>query len=97
MKLPGSTQALSSNGSTAGDNAAMESFWALLQTNVLDRRRWRTRAELEATASRRTRSAATSLSARCSTPSRFPTILIESRTSSRVCGSSETASARQPR
>ena len=32
---------------TAGDNAAMESFWALLQTNVLDRRRWRTRAELE--------------------------------------------------
>jgi transposase InsO family protein len=31
----------------AGDNAAMESFWALLQTNVLDRRRWRTRAELE--------------------------------------------------
>jgi putative transposase len=32
---------------SAGDNAAMESFWALLQTNVLDRRRWRTRAELE--------------------------------------------------
>jgi hypothetical protein len=31
----------------AGDNAAMESFWALLQTNVLDRRRWRTRADLE--------------------------------------------------
>jgi transposase InsO family protein len=31
----------------AGDNAAMESFWALLQTNVLDRRRWRARAELE--------------------------------------------------
>ena len=31
----------------AGDNAAMESFWALLQTNVLDRRRWRTRSELE--------------------------------------------------
>jgi transposase InsO family protein len=31
----------------AGDNAAMESFWALLQTNVLDRRRWRTRAERE--------------------------------------------------
>lgn len=31
----------------AADNAAMESFWALLQTNVLDRRRWRTRAELE--------------------------------------------------
>jgi transposase InsO family protein len=32
---------------SAGDNAAMESFWALLQTNVLDRRRWRTRSELE--------------------------------------------------
>lgn len=30
----------------AGDNAAMESFHSLLQKNVLDRRRWRTRAEL---------------------------------------------------
>ena len=30
----------------AGDNAAMESFFALLQKNVLDRRRWRTRNEL---------------------------------------------------
>ncbi len=30
----------------AGDNAAMESFFALLQNNVLDRRRWRTRSEL---------------------------------------------------
>jgi len=30
----------------AGDNAAMESFFALLQKNVLDRRRWRTREEL---------------------------------------------------
>jgi transposase InsO family protein len=31
----------------AGDNAAMESFYALLQKNVLDRRRrWRTRSEL---------------------------------------------------
>ncbi len=30
----------------AGDNAAMESFFALLQKNVLDRRRWRTRDEL---------------------------------------------------
>lgn len=28
-----------------GDNAAMESFFALLQRNVLDRRRWTTRAE----------------------------------------------------
>jgi transposase InsO family protein len=30
----------------AGDNAAMESFFALLQKNVLDRRPWRTRDEL---------------------------------------------------
>ena len=30
----------------AGDNAAMESFFALLHKNVLDRRRWRTRDEL---------------------------------------------------
>lgn len=32
----------------AGDNAGMESFFALLQKNVLNRRRWETRAELEA-------------------------------------------------
>jgi putative transposase len=31
---------------SAGDNAAMESFFALLQRNVLDRRRWATRGEL---------------------------------------------------
>ena len=31
---------------SAGDNAAMESFFALLQNNVLDRRPWRTRQEL---------------------------------------------------
>jgi len=30
----------------AGDNAAMESFFSLLQKNVLDRRRWDTRQEL---------------------------------------------------
>jgi len=30
----------------AGDNAAMESFFALLQKNVLDRQRWSTRDEL---------------------------------------------------
>ena len=30
----------------AGDNAAMESFFALLQKNVLDRRAWSTRDEL---------------------------------------------------
>lgn len=29
-----------------GDNAAMESFFALLQKNVLDRRQWATREEL---------------------------------------------------
>lgn len=29
-----------------GDNAAMESFFALLQKSVLDRRRWSTREEL---------------------------------------------------
>lgn len=29
-----------------GDNAAMESFFALLQKNVLDRQRWETREEL---------------------------------------------------
>jgi putative transposase len=31
---------------SAGDNAAMESFNALLQKNVLDRKRWRTGEEL---------------------------------------------------
>jgi transposase InsO family protein len=31
---------------SAADNAAMESFFSLLQNNVLDRRRWRTRNEL---------------------------------------------------
>ena len=31
---------------SAGDNAAMESFWSLLQTNVLNQRRWRTRQEV---------------------------------------------------
>ncbi|GAB48285.1 putative transposase [Mobilicoccus pelagius NBRC 104925] len=30
----------------AGDNAAMESFFALLQKNVLDRQRWSTREDL---------------------------------------------------
>ncbi|MEU4842369.1 IS3 family transposase [Nocardia testacea] len=46
--------ALSSNGlrgsmgrvGACGDNAAMESFFALLQKNVLDRKRWTTRDEL---------------------------------------------------
>ncbi len=31
---------------TCADNAAMESFFSLLQKNVLNRRRWRTRTEL---------------------------------------------------
>ena len=31
---------------SAGDNAAMESFFALLQNNVLDRHRWTTRQDL---------------------------------------------------
>ena len=31
---------------SAGDNAAMEPWHALLQKNVLNRRRWRTRDEL---------------------------------------------------
>ncbi len=31
---------------SAGDNAAMESFFALLQKNVLNRQRWTTREEL---------------------------------------------------
>ena len=31
---------------SAGDNAAMESFWALLQKNVLNRQTWTTRADL---------------------------------------------------
>jgi putative transposase len=30
----------------AGDNAAMESFYALLQKNVLDRHTWATREQL---------------------------------------------------
>ena len=31
---------------SAGDNAAMESFFSLLQNNVLNRQRWQTREEL---------------------------------------------------
>lgn len=30
---------------SAGDNAAMESFFSLLQKNVLDRQRWTTRQQ----------------------------------------------------
>ena len=32
---------------SAADNAAMESFWSLLQKNVLDRHQWRSQDELE--------------------------------------------------
>ena len=41
-------QLISSMGrvGACGDNAAMESFFALLQKNVLDTRRWDTRAQL---------------------------------------------------
>lgn len=35
----------------AGGNAAMESFFSLLQRNVLDRRRWDTRAQVRIAAS----------------------------------------------
>ena len=31
---------------SAGDNAAMESFWSLLQKNVLNQQQWRTREQL---------------------------------------------------
>ena len=31
---------------SCGDNASMESFFALLQKNVLNKRRWRTREQL---------------------------------------------------
>ena len=31
---------------SAGDNAAMESFFSLLKKNVLDRQRWATRDDL---------------------------------------------------
>src|SRR4051812_35432496 len=41
-KLTGSMGRVAS----AGDNAAMESFFSLLQKNVFNRRRWRTRGEL---------------------------------------------------
>jgi len=52
--LPMSVNTLSANGlrgsmgrvGACGDNAAMESFFALLQKNVLDQQRWATRAEL---------------------------------------------------
>lgn len=32
--------------SSAGGNAAMESFYSLLQKNVVDRKRWKTRGDL---------------------------------------------------
>ena len=43
--LPGLTGSMGRVGA-AGDNAAMESFFALLQKNVLDQHRWATRQQL---------------------------------------------------
>jgi len=45
LTRPGIVGSMGQVGS-AGDNAAMESFFALLQRNVFDRRRWATRNEL---------------------------------------------------
>jgi len=69
---------------SASDNAAMESFFALLQKNVLDRQRWATRGELriaivtwiERTYHRRRRQAALGRL----TPIEFETIMIETAT-----------------
>jgi transposase InsO family protein len=45
LKSSGLTGSMGRVGA-CGDNAAMESFFALLQKNVLDRRRWSIRQEL---------------------------------------------------
>lgn len=45
LKTNGLTGSMGRVGACA-DNAAMESFFALLQKNVLDRQRWATRQEL---------------------------------------------------
>jgi putative transposase len=45
LKAHGLTGSMGRVGA-CGDNAAMESFFALLQKNVLDRRRWATREQL---------------------------------------------------
>lgn len=49
QKLIGDNKLVASMGrvASAADNAAMESFFALLQQNVLDRRRWDTRDQLK--------------------------------------------------
>ena len=68
----------------AGDNAAVESFFSLLQRNVLDRRSWATREELrievvtwiERTYHRRRRQAALGRL----TPIEFETIMTASAT-----------------
>lgn len=48
MRALGHHQMVGSIGrvGAAGDNAALESFFSLLQKNVLDRRTWATRQEL---------------------------------------------------
>lgn len=53
---------------SAGDNAAMESFNSLLQRNVLDRRRWRTRV-LSSTAPSCTGSSTPTTTAAANAPS----------------------------
>ena len=68
---------------SAGDNAAMECFFSLLQKNVLDRQRWETREELriaivtwiERTYHRRRRQAALGRL----TPVEFETIMTPTR------------------
>ena len=45
LKAHGLTGSMGRVGA-CGDNAAMESFFALLQKNVLDRQRWSTREQL---------------------------------------------------
>ncbi|WP_406712023.1 transposase [Trueperella pyogenes] len=47
LKAYGATGSIGRVGA-CGDNAAMESFFALVQKNVLDRRFWATRSELSA-------------------------------------------------
>lgn len=64
----------------AGDNATMESFHSLLQKNVFNRRRWRTRSELtyetivwiEYTYNRRRRQASSAGSPRSNSSSPSP-------------------------
>ncbi len=63
----------------AGDNAAMESFFALLQKNVLNRRSWTTRERLRiaiVTWIERTYHRRRQARLGCSTPIEFEAIMI---------------------